>query len=575
MSKFVYSKPQVPTHKKTGSMASQGQPKEETSQAKPWDSRQSSVAVSKYTSLQAESAGCKHAELISYKVHREQFKTLMVPNRFMQLFSKPQAKEGEQKKRKESVASGRYSQSTDQRTFCSEGSGRVPESNSDSECVSTDGEETADLLRSVAPEKQVLKQSASLRATLASSQALQGDYVELKNCKRCGSLIFKVSEFCRLTPLQDLSAAIKHEHFNADISPAQLLTKMFQDEARYRIDHFLTAKDFAGNKVARVYSEQRGSLVDRMLAMGKRFNQRTKTLHIGVELMDRYFLDKRTQAAASLQQMSPKAVTLVMTTCFLIASKYDEIDDQLVFINDVQKHFAKTGAAHSPTWTDVVECERTLMNFFGWDLGFVLPVHYVEVFLANGVLYECEDIPSSLKTKQTAQQISDSCYRILDEMIREGHCFKNQGFSSSQVASAVVYLARQQVLNLSKAAAIWPKELQLVTRQTDKEVSRLASAYKKLAKKRHEPFHDDLSAGNHYGVPKIALVVDLTDGRSSAVDDGLQDPSLVSPSASSKKVHLISSEKRQTAEKDRIPVASIVVPGGRRTGNSNSGLKSC
>lgn len=293
--------------------------------------------------------------------------------------------------------------------------------------MSTDGEESVEHLRSAAPEKQALKQSASLKAALVSSQALQGDYVELKNCKRCGSLIFKVSEFPRLTPLQDLTAAIKPlaEEFNADISPAQLLTKMFQDEARYRIDHFLTSRDFAANKVARVYAEQRASLVERMLAMGKKFNQRTKTLHIGVELMDRYFLDRRTQSVASLQQMSPKAVTLVMTTCFLIASKYDEIDDQLVFINDVQKYFTKIGAAHSPSWTDVVECERSLMNFFNWDLGFVLPVHYVEMFLANGVLFESEEIASSQKTKQTAKKISDRCYQILDEMLRQAACFKN------------------------------------------------------------------------------------------------------------------------------------------------------
>lgn len=65
---------------------------------------------------------------------------------------------------------------------------------------------------------------------MINSKALVGDYVELKNCKRCGSMIFK-----------DQSASIKpeKEEFNADISPAQLLTKMFQDEARYKFDHFI------------------------------------------------------------------------------------------------------------------------------------------------------------------------------------------------------------------------------------------------------------------------------------------------------------------------------------------------
>jgi hypothetical protein len=39
--------------------------------------------------------------------------------------------------------------------------------------------------------------------------------------------------------------------------------------------------------------------------------------------------------------MSPRTLSIFTTTCFLIASKYDEIDDQLVFINDVQKYYEK------------------------------------------------------------------------------------------------------------------------------------------------------------------------------------------------------------------------------------------
>jgi hypothetical protein len=63
--------------------------------------------------------------------------------------------------------------------------------------------------------------------------------------------------------------------------------------------------------------------------------------------------------------MSTKIVSIVLTTCFLIASKYDEIDDQLVFINDVQKYYQRLGQNDwSVTYTDIVETERTLMNFF-------------------------------------------------------------------------------------------------------------------------------------------------------------------------------------------------------------------
>jgi hypothetical protein len=44
----------------------------------------------------------------------------------------------------------------------------------------------------------------------------------------------------------------------------------------------------------------------------------------------------------------------------------------------------------NPSYTDIVETERMLMHFFDWDLGFVMPIHFVEMFLANGVLFETE-----------------------------------------------------------------------------------------------------------------------------------------------------------------------------------------
>jgi hypothetical protein len=65
-----------------------------------------------------------------------------------------------------------------------------------------------------------------------------------------------------------------------------------------------------------------------------------------------------------------------------------------------------------------VETERMLMNFFGWDLGFVMPIHYVEIFLANGILFESEYNKNIVKTKDTAKKISDKAYELLDEMIK-------------------------------------------------------------------------------------------------------------------------------------------------------------
>ena len=71
-----------------------------------------------------------------------------------------------------------------------------------------------------------------------------------------------------------------------------------------------------------------------------------------------------------------------------------------------------------PTYNEIVETERLLMNFFGWDLGFVMPIHFVEMFLANGVLFESESNSQIQKNKITAQALSKKCYEILDEMIK-------------------------------------------------------------------------------------------------------------------------------------------------------------
>ena len=44
--------------------------------------------ISGITLTNGEFSGCKHAELISYKVHQDQFKSLLVPNRLSGVWAK-------------------------------------------------------------------------------------------------------------------------------------------------------------------------------------------------------------------------------------------------------------------------------------------------------------------------------------------------------------------------------------------------------------------------------------------------------------------------------------------------------
>jgi len=199
---------------------------------------------------------------------------------------------------------------------------------------------------------------------------------------------------------KDENAAIKGAAglFKTDISPAHLLSKMFEDESRYKFNHFLSRAESSPshNKVAFAYFNVREKLVKRLLAMGCHFKQRIRTVHLGIELIDRFFLDSCSQNHKDVVSMSEHVLSIFSTTCFLIASKYDEIDDHLVFINDVKTYFASSramnviGSVSMGSWKDIVECERMLLYFFNWDIGFVLPIHFLEMFLANGVLFKNE-----------------------------------------------------------------------------------------------------------------------------------------------------------------------------------------
>lgn len=121
--------------------------------------------------------------------------------------------------------------------------------------------------------------------------------------------------------------------------------------------------------------------------MGKRFKQRTATVNLAVDLMDRYFFSEG-------EEFETASRTKFILTTFMIASKYDELDDNIPLIKEMQRYFTRT-LHHSqqvPTFDDIVECERLLMRFFNWDLMMLTPSHFIENLLANGVIFDSEHI---------------------------------------------------------------------------------------------------------------------------------------------------------------------------------------
>ena len=135
-----------------------------------------------------------------------------------------------------------------------------------------------------------------------------------------------------------------------------------------------------------------------------------------------------------------------------------------------------------PSFDAIVECERKLMVFFDWDLKFVLPLHIVRAYLANGVLFSNEfvDLIAEKKTHTEimklkadwSRSITTESLSISDLIVSKGNVtYRSE--SSSDIAASIIYLARKNILEAhsptgkSRVPFIWPQELVMITRCTE------------------------------------------------------------------------------------------------------------
>lgn len=132
-----------------------------------------------------------------------------------------------------------------------------------------------------------------------------------------------------------------------------------------------------------------------------------------------------------------------------------------------------------PMWKEVVETERHIMHFFDWSIGFPLSIHFVEIFLSQGVLFsdEVNNFDDDDTHLDIAKQIAQRCNKYLDEFTKKRESLKNmKGWQPSQVACIIIFRARQEVLGNSK----WPTQLQIITRTSKQDMVDLYEAYKKI-----------------------------------------------------------------------------------------------
>ena len=91
-------------------------------------------------------------------------------------------------------------------------------------------------------------------------------------------------------------------------------------------------------------SQGRKRIIDGVYKMGVKFRQSRETIHMAIEMIDQYYLRTSQEVSArqlKLKLMQPGTVILHQVTVLLMASKHEEIDDNIMSISNLQEYVKK------------------------------------------------------------------------------------------------------------------------------------------------------------------------------------------------------------------------------------------
>jgi|JI9StandDraft_1071089.scaffolds.fasta_scaffold142697_1 hypothetical protein len=73
----------------------------------------------------------------------------------------------------------------------------------------------------------------------------------------------------------------------------------------------------------------------------------------------------------------------------MIASKYDELDDNIPFIRD----FKAVSSWANFSWEQVTRCEDRILKLLDWDLVALSPENFTSAILSFGIVFSDEVLP--------------------------------------------------------------------------------------------------------------------------------------------------------------------------------------
>lgn len=78
--------------------------------------------------------------------------------------------------------------------------------------------------------------------------------------------------------------------------------------------------------------------------------------------------------------------------CLLLAAKFDELDDNIPLIRELQKFYSKTRVI---SYDEIVKAEQEVLNRLNWDLFKLTPLHFIQNLIGQGIVFSNDMVQSS------------------------------------------------------------------------------------------------------------------------------------------------------------------------------------
>jgi hypothetical protein len=191
-------------------------------------------------------------------------------------------------------------------------------------------------------------------------------------------------------------------------------------------------------------------LVDWMCEAGDEFGLHISTMHVAVMYLDR-LLHKVVVARNELQ--------LVAIACILIAAKYEEIEEVVPTLSDMNRHAQWAFSADA-----IQKMEFEVLRKLNWCLGTFTPLHFASYYTSKGVLF----LTDTMSGRSLAQKVPKYMKRYIEffaDLCLQDYAF--QRFSPSMMAAAIV-MASRKALGIQP---LWRRELDITTNYTKTDIN--------------------------------------------------------------------------------------------------------